>query len=673
VLSRAFRSAARWLWPSVVAACAGTLVAGLVEGVGEGGVVGAIASAGFLALLVLPCLLVASLAVRALWIAWKPSELALVEANGGAPRLAAWALVIMLGAFALAWAMFAGTWQLANLTAFKPLPMSFAEPIVAVTAALAIAILSRPVARAATALARIVDARWTRSGRASLVSPTRIALAIAVLAMGVVYALWRLMVLPRIGTLDLTPLRAPVAGIAALALAHVAWNRLARVRRFAGPALAVLAAGTIATALCAWRTDPSLTLSIWGDRPIAGLAIDQLFDLDRIREGISLAAFAPTPRADAPHPDIILVTIDTVRADHTPPYGGHAEMPILHQLAQRGTVFEWAFSPSNVTRRSIPSMIIGLAPDRVRGRVVGWALRVDPRHVLLPERLRAGGYETAGFMCCGGIWGKEARTGLARGLEHLEIEPRENGFLLAKAAHAWLDQRAAAGDHKPLFLWMHLLEPHNWQAAYGEPRNDEERRRNYDRTLASSDRMLGELLAAYANRPPEQAPIIIVTADHGEALGDHGQPNHSTDLYDSQIHVPLVIAGPGIQPGRIAETVSLTDLAPTVLDLAGFAPVTDAGIDGTSFAALATGRRSADPEGGVAYSAMIKDRSNPGGITAVVHGRWKLVDNGSSIELYDVHADPDERSNLVAVKPQLLAPLRILLHEREVRAEVPPF
>src|SRR5690606_38920534 len=111
-----------------------------------------------------------------------------------------------------------------------------------------------------------------------------------------------------------------------------------------------------------------------------------------------------------------LITIDTVRADATPPYGGSAEMPALAALGERGAVFSWAFAPSNVTRRSIPSMVIGLAPNRIRGRVVGWALRVDPRHVLLAERLRAGGYETAGFMCCAGFWSPEVRTGLQRGL-----------------------------------------------------------------------------------------------------------------------------------------------------------------------------------------------------------------------------------------------------------------
>jgi arylsulfatase A-like enzyme len=386
-----------------------------------------------------------------------------------------------------------------------------------------------------------------------------------------------------------------------------------------------------------------------------------------------MAAFRPTERPGAAHPDIVLVTIDTVRADHTPPYGGHAEMPLLRDLGSKGAVFDWAFAPSNVTRRSIPSMIIGLAPDRVRGRVVGWALRVDPRHVLLPERLRAGGYETAGFMCCDGIWGEDMHTGLARGLEHLETERHENGLALAKMARTWLEAREQRQGNRPLFLWMHLLEPHNWQQASGDPRNDDERRRYYDRALANADQMVQQLLAAYDHRRPESWPIVIITADHGEGLGDHGQPYHSTDLYDSQIRVPLVIAGPGIHPGHLPETVSLTDLTPTVLDLAGFVPPSDRSIDGHSFAELATGNRLADPEGGVAYAAMIKDRSNPGGITAIVHGRWKLIDNGSSTELYDVHADPDERSNLVSVKSGMIEPLRALLRNRATAVEQSPF
>jgi arylsulfatase A-like enzyme len=304
--------------------------------------------------------------------------------------------------------------------------------------------------------------------------------------------------------------------------------------------------------------------------------------------------------------------------------------------------------------------------------VVGWALRIDPRHVLAPERLVAGGYETAGFMCCGGIWGNDRKTGMSRGLAHLEVEPRENGFVLAKQAREWIEARDKRGERRPLFLWMHVIEPHNW--FYGaDPRNDDDRRRLYDRTLQQSDQMLAEVLAAFASRPADRAPIVIVTADHGEGLGDHGQPNHSTDLYDSQIRVPLVIAGPGIAPRAIFETVSLTDLTPTLVDLAGFEPPHGRSIDGASFADLATGRRKTDDEGGLAFAAMIKDRSNPGGITAVVKGRWKLVDAGSSIELYDVHTDPGERSNQLVAKPLVVEELKKLM-EKYVRAgEESPF
>jgi len=322
----------------------------------------------------------------------------------------------------------------------------------------------------------------------------------------------------------------------------------------------------------------------------------------------------------------------------------------------------YAFAPSNVTRRSIPSIVTGLQPNRVRGRVVGWALRIDPRHVLLAERLRAGGYETAGFMCCKGFWGDEARTGLSRGLEHVHIE--QNGMRLAKAARAWLDARERSKTKRPLFLWMHILEPHNWTGGITEPTNEDDRRRMYDRSLTASDGMMREVVGAFIERTPEQAPIVVVTADHGEGLGDHGAPYHSTDLYNSQIRVPLVIAGPGIKTGnRVAETVSLTDLTPTIVELAGFQPPVDQ-LDGRSLADLATGTRLGSPDAGVAFAAMIKDRSNPGGVTAVVRGGWKLIDNGVSYELYDVKDDPFERQNLYVQKPTIAAELKKLLAAR---------
>jgi hypothetical protein len=672
----------RWLAPSAVAASGGALAGGVVEGFGMSSALGGAAAAGFVAVVALPILFAASVLVRALWVAWRPDELGLVEDTGSAPRLAAWVTVLWLAMFALAWAMFQGTWLLASITAFKPLPMSFAEPLLAVAVAVLLVALSRPSARALTALYRKVDTRWRRRMAWSPVRPLPIVISALLKTLVAGYLIWRLLVRPRIGPVDVSLMQVPLATLAGAlavhAVLHLVWTRrgprAVLARRIAGGLVVGGALAAVTFALFAWQSRPGLTLAIWGERPLAGVAIDKLLDIDAIRARMSLAEFRPTARPDSDHPDIVLVTIDTVRADRTPPYGGHAEMPLLRELGVRGAVFEWAFSPSNVTRRSIPSMVTGLLPNRVRGRVVGWALRIDPRHVVVAERLLAGGYETAGFVCCYGFWGADFRTGLQRGLQTLVIEP--NGHQLAKQARAWLDarehQRAKQGDKKPLFLWMHILEPHNWQSGTGVPTSDEERRRFYDRSLTASDSMLVELLGAFSARTPEQAPIVIVTADHGEGLGDHGQPYHSTDLYNSQIRVPLVVAGPGIKPARITETVSLTDLTPTLLELAGFVPPAST-MDGRSLADLATGRRASTPDGGVAFAAMIKDRSNPGGVTAIVRGGWKLIKAGDGLELYNVHQDPHEMSNVATARPQIVDELRQLLRELEDRSNRSPF
>ena len=663
--------AARWLAPSVGAACAGALAAGLFEGINADGPIAAAATAGFIALIAVPVLLVGGLIVRALIAAWQPRALVAraTDDDGGAPRLAAWVAVVWLGVAALYWASFQGTWLLAAWTAFKPLPVAFAEPVIAIAATLGAILLTYPAARFLAFAARALDRRWRRNGRrASLVTPKKVLVGTAVVTALVLGTLWIVVIRPRLGPLDLSVLRAPLAG-GAVACAYHAVPRRA--------ILGIVAAGgtAIAIGLAVYTrlADPSLTLEIWGDGPLAGLAIERLFDLDVVRANVSLAAFRPSPHPGAAHPDIILITIDTVRADHTPPYGGKAEMPVLREMAARGLTFDWAFSPSNVTRRSIPSMVIGLAPNRVRGRVVGWALRIDPRHVVLAERLEAAGYETAGFMCCYGFWSPEVHTGLQRGLETLVIE--SNGALLGKKAHDWIAAREAHPTNKPLFVWMHVLEPHNWTSVQGEPHNDDERRRFYDRSLSQADGVMTELLGAFGTRSPERAPIVIVTADHGEGLGDHGQPYHSTDLYDSQTRVPLVMAGPGIHPGRVGETVSLTDLVPTILELAGFEPPKDGSLDGRSVADLATGKRPSGIDAGIAFSAMIQDRSNPGGIVAITRGQWKLIDSDGHEELYNIYTDPDERSSLINQTglQRTVVELRTLLKARVDLGKLSPF
>lgn len=671
-IRRAASATARWVAASIACGALGAVVAGAFEGFGADAF-GAIATVGFFSIIAAPILIAASLVLRGFAAAWRPRQLiaSLVDEDGSAPRLAAWTAVVWLAIFGLAWAMFQGTWLLAAWTQFKTTTVSFGEPIIAVLAMLVIVTASRPAALVIAWLARKLDARWRRRGRRTLLRPAIIFGVAIVLAFVAVYLVWKLLVLPRIGgTLETSSLHGPALAVATLIAAHVAWQRASkRARRLGGTLATAAAVASIAVAVVATRVRPSTTLEIWGDQPVAGLAIERLFDLEVIRTRVSLAELRPVERPGTPHPDIVLITIDTVRADFTPPYGSQNPMPVLRELGVRGTVFLHAFSPSNVTRRSIPSMVTGLAPNRVRGRVVGWALRVDPRHVLLAERLRAGGYETAGFMCCKGFWGEEARTGLQRGLELVTIEG--NGQRLAKAARTWIEQRERDPHRKPLFLWMHILEPHNWSTGV-DPKTDDDRRRFYSRILTQTDAMLLDVMQAFALRPPELAPITIVTSDHGTPLGEHGQPVHSTDLYNSQIHVPFVVTGPGIKSQRVAETVSLTDLTPTIVELAGFQPPD--GLDGRSVAPLATGARIGDPDAGEAFSAMIKDRSNPGGITSLVKGRWKLVHNASiGYELYDIRSDASERYNLALTNPQMVEQLKPLLTAREEAARISPF
>lgn len=639
----------RWVVASWASACAAALMASLVEAVALGHPLGIAAGAGFVLLGLVPVLFALSLFARGLGRVWAPVVRGLVEPHGGAPALAAWSVVTVLSLAALAGGAFGVTIALARTTQFRAMVVAYAQAIAAVVMVLALLLVARPAARGLTRL-------FARRGAAF--RPRRVALALGLFGAGLATAGW-LWVRPRLGPLDLGPLVTPAVALGGLAIAHVAASRSERVRVWMGRIASGLAGIAVGCALLVWRTQPALTLEVWGELPIAGLVIDRGFDLDAIRDRIALDTFRPVARPDARHPGVVVIVIDTMRADRTQPYGGPAAMPFLDGLARRGAVFERAFSPSNVTRRSIPSMLTGLAPNRVRGRVVGWALRIDPRHVVLGERMAAGGYDTAGFVCCGGFYGEDSRTGLARGLDHLVIE--KSGPRLAELARSWIELRERRSPEVPLFVYMHVLDPHNWAGSGDPPADAAIRLRMYDRTLTQADKMIADVVGAFRERDPARAPIVIVTADHGEALGDHGEPFHSTDLYNSQIHVPLVIAGPGIATRRIDETVSLTDLTATVLELAGFAPPAT---DGRSLAALATGARAPAADG-VAYAAMIKDRSNPGGVSAIVRGRWKLIVTGMRRELYDIQADPREMSDRAAQHPELVRELAALLALRE--------
>ena len=274
-------------------ACAGALAAGAVEAAGAEDLFGAIAAAGFLGLIVFPALFLLSALVRGIYAAWQPDTLGLVEDDGGAPRLLAWIVVVMLGCLLIAWAMFQGTWVMNVHTAFKPLTLSFVMPVIAITAALVAVAGARPAARLIAALARRIDRKLRRDR--SVLRPRNVLVGVAVVALATVYLSWRLTVKPKIGPLDISVLYAPALAVMTTLLAHAVWRVVPR-KPIAGGVLGVLTAASIASAMLAVHTRPSLTLEIWGDQPLAGVAIENLFDLDAIRARSSGRSTSPGRR-----------------------------------------------------------------------------------------------------------------------------------------------------------------------------------------------------------------------------------------------------------------------------------------------------------------------------------------------------------------------------------------
>ncbi len=274
-------------------------------------------------------------------------------------------------------------------------------------------------------------------------------------------------------------------------------------------------------------------------------------------------------------PDLLLVTIDTLRADRLGCYGRPgAETPIIDGLAARGVRFDHSVAHQPLTLPSHASILTGLTPLRhgVRDNA-GFVLA--PGIPTLAEWLTAEGYEAAAFVSGFPVHG---RFGLARGFGTYDDRfPRgtdtarpayveRRGDATVAAAVAWL--RSSPGRGRPVFAWMHLFDPH---APYEppEPFASRFKGREYEGEIAFADRQLGALLDAW-RAARGRDPIVVVTSDHGEGLGEHGEPTHGLFIYDSTIRVPLVLAGPGIPAGRVPGTLARgIDVAPTVLDLAG--------------------------------------------------------------------------------------------------------
>jgi choline-sulfatase len=277
-------------------------------------------------------------------------------------------------------------------------------------------------------------------------------------------------------------------------------------------------------------------------------------------------ACAAPPGVEPPL-SILLITIDTLRADRVGAYGdAKARTPALDALARQGVLFERAYTPVPITLPAHVSLMTGLLPPAhgVRGN---GAFALGPSVPTLAEALKASGRRTAAFV---GGFPLSRRFGLSRGFDEYDDAMSKSAGVnydfaerrardVVDAATRWLSQNPGA-----VFVWVHLFDPH---APYDPPpefHTDDP----YRDEIASADAAMSTLMSAWDARAGRS--IVVATSDHGEAFGEHGEWSHSLLIYDTTLHVPLLIRAPGFEAGKRSQlSVGLVDVAATVLDLAG--------------------------------------------------------------------------------------------------------
>jgi choline-sulfatase len=376
--------------------------------------------------------------------------------------------------------------------------------------------------------------------------------------------------------------------------------------------------------------------------------------------GTALAAVGGWRYARASAPlsgPIIIISIDTLRADHLPAYGyKNVRTPAIDALAADGVVFERAYSHAPQTLPAHAAILSGRLPFEtgVRDNI---GFTVKPGERMLPQMLRDRGYTTGGIVSSFVL---RKDTGISQGFDFFDGEVpaapldtsisqvQRDGAQSEALAEHWLN---SIGSSRA-FLFLHLYEPHK---PYAPPERFSEFA-PYDGEIAYSDEIVGTLIKYLKTHQLYDRSTIVLLSDHGEGLGDHGEQEHGLFVYDEAVHVPLIIkqesnAGAG---RRVAALVQHIDLAPTILELVK-APL-PGGLRGRSLKPLldGTGRL---PESSV-YSEALYARYHFGWseLTALTDERYRYIKSPND-ELYDLKRDPHERENLAAERPQARAAL----------------
>jgi len=371
---------------------------------------------------------------------------------------------------------------------------------------------------------------------------------------------------------------------------------------------------------------------------------------------------------------VILITIDTLRADHVGCYGAQVvKTPTLDALAHDGIVFERAISQVPLTWPSHAVILTGTYPFQ-NGVQDFSGQPLAPQFRSVAQAFKQVGYTTGAVVSAFVL---DRSWGLARGFDFYDdafsaktFETKDTGLVDRRAgesvAHAidWLRKT----PRRPFFLWLHLYDPHS---PYDppEPYRTEYRSHLYDGEIAYADHELGNLISWLKENHLYDSSLLVVLSDHGESLGEHGEDEHGFFVYNATVHVPLIVkppSGSGITAGRRSEPVETTAVAPTLLKLAGVRPsniAVDPIYSQFQSNALLPEQAGSHAAQDTAYSETFYPFSSFGWspLHAFESERFHFIDAPNG-ELYDLENDPEETHNIAADQPATIAVLREKLH-----------
>ncbi len=362
-------------------------------------------------------------------------------------------------------------------------------------------------------------------------------------------------------------------------------------------------------------------------------------------------------------PNIIHITIDTLTAEHLSFMGYDRETsPTIDALAQNGVHFLWAFAQGPQTRLSVPSMFTGKYFSELPRTTPLWP-RIKEENETLAESLKKHGYQTAGipshrFFLPG--------YGLTQGFDdwdlsiveryQTDIPKHVTGHLVTDRATAWLQRHET--DTEPFYLWLHYFDPHEYYQDHSDIEFGTTILDLYDEEILYTDRQLARLFSWLRSSQLNENTYVIIHSDHGEGFGRHGYQRHGQHLYNDQVHVPLIINGPGIEPRQVETPVGLIDIMPTIQEMAGL-PM-DVNLQGMSLVPYIV--ETDPPPHPPVFIEMLKDPTHSDR-RVMVSWPYKLQFGitFSEYSLYDLSIDPLEEKNLVKTRPRVFRRLQAQL------------